>query len=105
MKEDMRRYNLWLAFTAGLRPMRHNELIEEYGSAYDVFLAAARGDIPSKTAADGRMLALMKAKAEEGYIDRCLEYLHNQNISVGCLRIRTTRRFCGRYIRRRRRFS
>ena len=82
MKEDMRRYNLWLAFTAGLRPMRHNELIEEYGSAYDVFLAAARGDIPSKTAADGRMLALMKAKAEEGYIDRCLEYLHNQNISV-----------------------
>lgn len=50
----MRRYNLWLAFTAGLRPMRHNELIEEYGSAYDVFLAAARGDIPSKTAADGR---------------------------------------------------
>lgn len=78
----MRRYNLWLAFTAGLRPMRHNELIEEYGSAYDVFLAAARGDIPSKTAADGRMLALMKAKAEEGYIDRCLEYLHNQNISV-----------------------
>lgn len=28
------------------------------------------------------MLALMKAKAEEGYIDRCLEYLHNQNISV-----------------------
>ena len=78
MKEDMRRYNLWLAFTAGLRPMRHNELIEEYGSAYDVFLAAARGDIPSKTAADGRMLALMKAKAEEGYIDRCLEYLHNQ---------------------------
>ena len=70
MKEDVRRYNLWLAFTAGLRPMRHNELIEEYGSAYDVFLAAARGDIPSKTAADGRMLALMKAKAEEGYIDR-----------------------------------
>ncbi|MFR3907328.1 MAG: DNA-processing protein DprA [Christensenellales bacterium] len=82
MKEDLRRYNLWLAFTAGLRPMRHNELIEEYGSAYDVFLAAAKGDIPSKTAADGRMLALMKAKAEEGYIDRCLEYLHNQNISV-----------------------
>ena len=82
----MRRYNLWLAFTAGLRPMRHNELIEEYGSAYDVFLAAARGDIPSKTAADGRMLALMKAKAEEGYIDRCLEYLHNQNISVVLLK-------------------
>lgn len=86
MKEDMRRYNLWLAFTAGLRPMRHNELIEEYGSAYDVFLAAARGDIPSKTAADGRMLALMKAKAEEGYIDRCLEYLRNQNISVVLLK-------------------
>lgn len=47
----------------------------------------------------------MKAKAEEGYIDRCLEYLHNQNISVVLFRIRTTRRFCGRYIRRRRRFS
>lgn len=77
-----RRYKLWLAFAAGQRPTRHNELLEEYGGAYEVFAAAAKGSIPVKVPADVRMLSLMKAKATEDYIDRCIDYLKRQDIGI-----------------------
>jgi len=73
--DEGRRYALWLAFTAGQNPLRHAEFLSEYGDARAVFLAASTGGISAAWRGGEKTAALMKQKANEWYIDRCVEYL------------------------------
>lgn len=78
--ECERRYALWLAFTAGQNPLRHAELLREYGGARGVFLAAASGGLCAPWRGGDKLATLMKQKANEWYIDRCIKYLEARQI-------------------------
>ncbi len=80
--DAQRRYCLWLAFATGDRIKRHNSLLEEYGDAESVFCAAQEGEIEPVVRTDEAFLPLLKSKANEGYIDRCLAYLEKNGISA-----------------------
>lgn len=80
--EDMRRYELWLGFVMGVRPQRHKSLLEKHGSAEEVFKAARDGKLEQKIKGDDELFALMKEKANEWYIDRCLKYLKSNDIKA-----------------------
>lgn len=77
-----RRYKLWLAFALGDRIKRQNSLLEEYGSAEAVFHAAKAGKIQQLIRGDDILIPLLKNKAEESYIDRCLAYLEKHKIDT-----------------------
>ena len=80
--DTQRRYSLWLAFVMGDRIKRHHRLLEEYGDAHSVFDAARTGDIRPAVRGDDVLLPLVKSKANEAYIDRCLSYIQKNNINT-----------------------
>ena len=77
-----RRYRLWLAFALGDRTKRYYSLLEEFGSAENVFYGARAGEIHPNTRGDDVVLPLIKSKANEEYIDKCLNYLYRHEIST-----------------------
>ncbi len=77
-----RKCSLWMAFALGDRVKRHSDLLEEFGSAEAVFRAAGSGDIQPRVKTDETFLPLLRSKANEGYIDRCLAYLEKNSITA-----------------------
>ena len=77
-----RRYRLWLAFALGDRTKRYYSLLEEFGSAENVFYGARAGEIHPNTRGDDVVLPLLKSKANQEYIDRCIAYLSKHDISA-----------------------
>lgn len=75
-----RRYRLWLAFAMGDRIKRQNSLIEEYGDAEAVFDAARAGSLQPRIHTDEALFSMLKSKANQDYIDRCLAYLDKNHI-------------------------
>lgn len=80
--DAQRRYSLWMAFALGDRTKRHSDLLAEYGDPEAVFHAAHSGEIQPRIRADEAFLPLLKSKANEGYIDRCLAYLEKNSIAA-----------------------
>lgn len=80
--DDIRRYELWLGFVAGIRPARHKAFIEKYGSAEEVYKAARDGKLECTVFGDDELIPMMKDKANEGYIDRCIKNLESKGIRM-----------------------
>ena len=78
------RYLLWLCFVTACDPRRCFGLMRRYGGARPVFDAAASGQLEllARTKNRDESVKTYQSKANEGYIDRCLEYLEKKHIDA-----------------------
>ena len=83
MKYDAsERYLLWLSFVTECEPHICYGLIDEYGSAENVFKAAGAGQLAPGAFVNAQRRENIVKKANEAYIDRCLEYLDKKRIKA-----------------------
>lgn len=83
MEEQARRYRLWLGFALGTAHGRIQSLLDTYGGdAAALFQDAKKGRLPSAGQRDLETNALLRKKAEEGYIDDCLRYMEGKGIQA-----------------------
>ena len=81
MGEQARRYRLWLGFALGTAHGRVQSLLEAYeGDAAALFQDAKKGRLPGAGQRDLDANALLRKKADEGYIDECLRYMERKGV-------------------------
>ncbi len=79
--EERRRYLMWLCFVTECNPRLYAACLSAFSNEPKaLFDAAARGKLPDGLSE--KRAAVLKSKAGEAYIDRCLEYLKKNRISA-----------------------